>query len=282
MKKSKTAMVTGASSGFGLLTSLELAKKGFDVIAAMRNLDKKTALMDAATAIQLEKQITVIRLDVTDPEQIDSMKKELSTWPSIDILINNAGFAMGGFCEETTVEEYREQFETNFFGVIAITQAVLPFMRAQGDGKIINVSSVSGQVAFPGLSPYVSSKHALEGYTECLRLEVKPFGIDVALIEPGSYQTNIWSSGKRIAKKSLEKSSPYSNYMQAIEREMEKGASNYGNPQEVADLIVSLCEKEKIERLRYPVGRGSRRILFLKKWVSWAKWEQVFFKRLSK
>ena len=275
-------MVTGASSGFGLLTSLELAKKGFDVIAAMRNLDKKTALMDAATAIQLEKQITVIRLDVTDPEQIDSMKKELSTWPSIDILINNAGFAMGGFCEETTVEEYREQFETNFFGVIAITQAVLPFMRAQGDGKIINVSSVSGQVAFPGLSPYVSSKHALEGYTECLRLEVKPFGIDVALIEPGSYQTNIWSSGKRIAKKSLEKSSPYSNYMQAIEREMEKGASNYGNPQEVADLIVSLCEKEKIERLRYPVGRGSRRILFLKKWVSWAKWEQVFFKRLSK
>ena len=282
MESRKIAIVTGASSGFGLLTSIELAKRGFDVIATMRDLEKTHALFDVAETLQVKEQLTVLPLDVTNSGQIESLKKEISARTSVDVLVNNAGYALGGFCEETTLDEYREQFETNFFGVIAVTQAVLPFMREQGRGNIINVSSISGLTGFPGLSPYVASKHALEGFTECLRLEMKPFGIEVALVEPGSYQTNIWSNGKRIAEKSLKAESPYSTYMRAIESKIEEGVPNYGDPQEVANLIADLCEREKIEPLRFLVGKGIKAIVFIKKWVPWAHWEKAFYKRLLK
>ena len=282
MEDRKTAIVTGASSGFGLLTSIELAKRGFNVIATMRDLEKKQVLLDVARTLQVEEQLTVLSLDVTNSGQIESLKKGLGARTSVDVLVNNAGYAVGGFCEEITLDEYREQFETNFFGVIAVTQVVLPFMREQGRGKVINVSSISGLTGFPGLSPYVASKHALEGFTECLRLEMKPFGIEVALVEPGSYQTNIWSSGKRVAEKSLNGDSPYATYMQTIESKIEEGAPSFGNPQEVANLIAGLCEREKIRPLRFLVGKGIKAVVFIKKWVPWAQWEKAFYKRLLK
>ena len=122
----------------------------------------------------------------------------------VDVLINNAGYAGAGFVEEVSMEEYRKQFETNVFGVLAVTKAFLPLMRKQGQGCIINISSISGKVAFPGLSPYIASKHAIEGWSESLRLEMQPFGVKVVLIEPGSYKTNIWSTGKQVAVESLQ------------------------------------------------------------------------------
>lgn len=187
----KTAIVTGSSSGFGLLCAVELALKGFTVIATMREVNKSKPLLERAKEQKVDNLIHVHPLDVTSTESINLFKTLLVDYPSVDVLVNNAGFALGGFSEELSIENYRLQFETNFFGLIAVTQAVLPLMRAKKHGRIINMSSISGRIGFPGLSAYVASKHALEGYSESLRLELKPFGIDVSLIEPGSFQTNI-------------------------------------------------------------------------------------------
>ncbi len=158
---------------------------------------------------------------------------------------------------------------------------VLPYMRERKRGKIINMSSISGKMGFPGLSPYVASKYALEGWTECLRLEVKPFGIDVALIEPGSYKTSIWSTGKKIAANSTLGSSPYSPYLKAIENQLEKGKSKYGDPRDVALLIVDLCMQKELQALRNPIGRGVKTALNLKSIIPWKLWEKVFFHKLK-
>ncbi|MCJ8006540.1 oxidoreductase [Lederbergia wuyishanensis] len=277
----KTAIITGASSGFGLLATIELAKNGFNVIATMRNLKSKDTIIELCKQNNIQSKVSFMQLDVTAKESIEELSSQLSNLPSIDILINNAGFAFGGFCEEVSILEYKEQFNTNLFGLIAVTQAVLPYMRKQKGGKVINMSSISGKIGFPGLSPYVASKHALEGWSECLRLEVKPFGIDVAIIEPGSFQTNIWTKGKKIAQKSTFPSSPYASYMKSIEKELESGKSSYGDPTEVAKLIVELCSKKELTKLRYPIGKGVKLTLFLKNFIPWKVWERIFHKRLN-
>ncbi|MBS4217448.1 oxidoreductase [Bacillus sp. FJAT-49711] len=277
----KTAIITGASSGFGMLATVELAKKGFSVIATMRNMQNKDTIIELCKQESITSKISFIQLDVTDQQSIEHFSSQLSQLSSINVLINNAGFAFGGFCEETSILEYKEQFNTNFFGLIEVTQAVLPYMRKQRRGKIINISSISGKMGFPGLSPYVASKHALEGWSECLRLEVKPFGIDVALIEPGSYKTNIWTKGKRIAKNSMLDTSPYSFYLKAIEKELESGTSNYGNPQDVAQLIVDLCSRKELSKLRYPIGKGVKASLIMKNMIPWKVWEKIFHKKLN-
>ncbi|TKH87269.1 SDR family oxidoreductase, partial [Bacillus cereus] len=220
----KIAIITGASSGFGLLTTLELAKKDYLVIATMRNLEKQVNLLSQAAQLNLQQNIKIQQLDVTDQNSIHNFQLFLKEIQKVDLLVNNAGYANGGFVEEIPVEEYRKQFETNLFGAISITQLVLPYMRKQRSGKIINISSISGQVGFPGLSPYVSSKYALEGWSESLRLEVKPFGIDVALIEPGSYNTNIWEVGKQLAENQSDTTSPYKEYMDKIQKHINSGS----------------------------------------------------------
>lgn len=174
----------------------------------MRNLEKQTNLLSQATTLQLEQNIQTHQLDVTNQESITRFQLFLKQLDQVDVLVNNAGYASGGFVEEISIEEYRRQFETNVFGAIAVTQIVLPFMREQKSGKVINVSSISGKIGFPGLSPYVSSKHALEGWSESLRLEVKPFGIKVSLVEPGSYNTNIWEVGQQLAQSHSNSESP--------------------------------------------------------------------------
>ena len=280
--QNKTILITGASSGFGLLMTAELAKRGFTVIAAVRDMKTTAKILELGRIYGVENKLHFIQLDVSKKESINSLSSNLSVLPPVDILINNAGFAFGGFCEETSIEEYKEQFETNFFGVIAVTQTVLPLMRNQKKGKIINMSSISGRIGFPGLSPYVASKHALEGWSECLRLELKPFGIDVILIEPGSFKTSIWSKGKKIAKKSTLDSSPYYSYMRTIEGELEKGEKNHEDPQIVASLVADLCLKKKNNRFRFAIGKGVRVSLALKNAVPWNLWESFVLKRLVK
>jgi NAD(P)-dependent dehydrogenase (short-subunit alcohol dehydrogenase family) len=193
------------------------------------------------------------------------------------VLVNNAGFALGGFCEELSVEEYRLQFETNVFGVISVTQAVLPVMRKNRTGRIINMSSISGKFGFPGLSPYTASKHALEGFSESLRLEVKPFGIDVVLVEPGSYQTNIWSS---IDNTSIRSDSPYYFYMERLLSEIESGKAGHGNPLDVAQLVVEIASQKKTPKLRYPIGKGVMMSLVIKALLPWKLIENVIVKNL--
>lgn len=277
----KIAIITGASSGFGLLTTLELAKKDYFVIATMRNLEKQIDLIYQATKLDLQQNIKVQQLDVTDQGSIHNFQLFLNEINRIDILINNAGYANGGFIEEIPVEEYRKQFETNLFGAISITQLVLPYMRKQKSGKIINISSISGQVGFPGLSPYVSSKYALEGWSESLRLEVKPFGIDVALLEPGSYNTNIWEVGKQLAENQSDTTSPYKEYMDKIQKHINNGNDTLGNPMDVANKIVEIAEA-KHTTLRYPIGKGVKFMILAKKILPWRLWEFLVLRSFKK
>ncbi|HFK1475978.1 MULTISPECIES: oxidoreductase [Bacillus] len=277
----KVAIITGSSSGFGLLTTLELAKKDYLVIATMRNLEKQANLLSQATQLNLLHNITVQQLDITDQNSIHTFQLFLKEINRVDLLINNAGYANGGFVEEIPVEEYRKQFETNLFGAISITQLVLPYMREQQSGKIINISSISGQVGFPGLSPYVSSKHALEGWSESLRLEVKPFGIDVVLVEPGSYNTNIWEVGKQLATNQSDTTSPYKEYMDKIQKHINSGSDTFGNPIDVANKIVEIAESKRTN-LRYPIGKGVKFMIFAKKILPWRLWEYLVLRSFKK
>jgi NAD(P)-dependent dehydrogenase (short-subunit alcohol dehydrogenase family) len=274
----KTAIVTGSSSGFGMLCVIELALSGLTVLATMRDVKKATTLLELAKEKKVENLIHIHPLDVTSTDSINLLKSYLLEHPSVDVLVNNAGFALGGFSEELLIDDYRKQFETNFFGVIAITQAILPFMRAKGRGRIINISSISGKIGFPGLSPYVSSKHALEGYSESLRLEVKPFGIDVSLVEPGSYQTNIWTSMDQME---FNSDSPYYAYMKSLLSEIEGGKSDFGDPNEVAKLVAQIATQTKSPNLRYPIGKGVKSNLFFKNNLPWKLLEKIILKKLK-
>jgi NAD(P)-dependent dehydrogenase (short-subunit alcohol dehydrogenase family) len=277
----KIAIVTGASSGFGLLTSLELAKNGFHVIATMRNLEKQQQLLSEATAQHLAEHIQVEQLDVTDESSLHAFQSFLTTVDRVDVLVNNAGYASGGCSEEVSVEEYRRQFETNVFGAISVTQLVLSYMRKQKAGKIINVSSVSGKVGFPGLSPYVSSKYALEGWSESLRLEVKPFGIDVVLVEPGSYDTNIWQKGQDIIAENDYTHSPYKTQIEKIQTHINSEKDNLGNPTDIAKKIVAIAVANKT-KLRYPIGKGVKFAIVMKSLLPWRWWEYVVLRQLKK
>ncbi|QIW19295.1 SDR family oxidoreductase [Bacillus thuringiensis serovar andalousiensis] len=277
----KIAVITGASSGFGLLTTLELAKKDYLVIATMRNLNKQEDLISQATQLNLQQNIKIQQLDVTNQNSIHNFQLFLKEINRVALLINNAGYAHGGFVEEIPVEEYRKQFETNLFGAISITQLVLPYMREQKSGKIINISSISGQVGFPGLSPYVSSKYALEGWSESLRLEVKPFGIDVVLVEPGSYNTNIWEVGKQLATNQSEITSPYKEYMDKIQKHINSGSDTFGNPIDVSNKIIAIAESKRT-KLRYPIGKGVKFMMFAKKILPWRLWEYLVLRSFKK
>jgi NAD(P)-dependent dehydrogenase (short-subunit alcohol dehydrogenase family) len=271
------AIVTGASSGFGLLTTIELAKAGFQVIATMRNKERSGELLKEANRLTIQSNLIVHELDVTSEASIEQFAARIKSIGRVDVLVNNAGYAAAGFVEEITMEEYRKQFDTNFFGVIAVTKTVIPLMRSQGKGKIINVSSISGKIAFPGLSPYVASKHALEGWSESLRLELSPFGIAVTLIEPGSYKTNIWSSGKQVT--TLD--SPYYRYMKSIEDYISSGEGQFGNPKDVAEKIASIALDDG-PSLRHPIGKGVRTTLLLRNLIPWKLWEKIFIKKLHR
>lgn len=275
----KIAIITGASSGFGLLSAIELAKQEFQVVATMRDLKKADSLLELANQAGVVKRIHLHCLDVTSIESIQQFSEYLPHFKTIDVLVNNAGYALGGFSEEISIEQYRKQFETNFFGVISVTNIILPIMRTQGFGKIINMSSISGKIGFPGMSPYVASKHALEGYSESLRLELKPSGIDVVLIEPGSYSTNIWSIIDTIP---VNQDSPYHEYLNRILNQVNTGKAKYGNPLDVAKLVAEIATMQKTPKLRYPIGKAVKLNILLKSLLPWRTLENIILKQLLK
>ena len=198
----KIAVVTGGSSGNGLETSLLLAKNGFYTYATMRNTDKSTRIKEIAKndGVPLE----VLQLDVTDDKSTtDAIDIIDNRHRRIDVLVNNAGYEHHGAVEELSMEEIKTQFETNFFGAVRITKAVLPTMRKQGSGAIVNVSSIGGIIGVPLNSAYVGSKFALEGFSESMKYELEGFGIKVILIEPGAINTNFLDNAKQAGSFSL-------------------------------------------------------------------------------
>lgn len=270
MKKEngKTALVTGASSGFGLLIAVALAQRGYRVAAAMREPGRQADLLHAAERTDALENIEVVKLDVTDSDEIDAaVSGMLRRHGRIDVLVNNAGMAVGGFAEDVPMSGWRAQMETNFFGLVAATRAVLPAMRAQGGGTIIQMSSVSGRWGFPGYGAYAASKFAVEGFSESLRHEVAPHGIRVALVEPGAYRTPIWAKG--FAEMHGGPDSPYDRALAAVLDYAKRTAESAPDPREVAELVVSLAERRKLSRLRYPIGRGSRLLLLAGRLLPW-------------
>ena len=191
----KVAVVTGSSSGIGFETSLLLARKGFYTFATMRNLNKSQKIKDIAKNENLS--LKVLQLDVTDDKSVKDAFRQINDESSrIDVRVNNAGYGAIGAVEEMSLDEFKSQFETNFFGVIRVTKEVIPIMRNQGNGNIINVSSVGGKIGIPLNSAYISSKFALEGLSESMRYELAQFGIDVILIEPGVVKTNFFENAE--------------------------------------------------------------------------------------
>jgi NAD(P)-dependent dehydrogenase (short-subunit alcohol dehydrogenase family) len=269
----KIALITGSSSGFGLLTSIELAKAGFRVVATMRDLSRRDRLDQAATAAGLGSQIDIRALDVTDfdslPAFVDAVVRD---YRRLDVLVNNAGFAVAGFAEDIKLEELRRQFETNFFGSVAMTKAALPTMRRQHSGHIIMVSSIAGLLGSVSVSSYSASKHALEGWSESLRLEVNALGIKVVLIEPGAYLTEIWTRGAVMGQKATQETSP--NIQRILRMRDRIQALPKRDPIEVARLITSIAQDPN-PKLRYVVGRDAKIQLAMKRILPWKRFEKV-------
>ncbi len=272
------AIVTGASSGFGMRASVRLAEKGFRVIAAMRQPEKRGELVQLAESRNVADYIEVCRMDVTDRASIgEAVKTALRRHGRIDVLVNNAGYALGGFVEEVEPEAWRAQFETNVFGAVAVVQAVLPHMRSQGNGTIINIGSVSGRISFPGFGPYAASKFAVEGFSEALRLEMKPYGVRVALIEPGSYPTGIWDKGFGMFR--MNERSPYRSYLEKVLGFARQSASSNSDPWEVADLIARIAVMKR-PKFRHPIGKGTRMLIAAKTLLPWVWIEKIIMRAL--
>ena len=263
----KVAIVTGSSSGIGYATSLLLARNRFHTYATMRNIEKSADIQDIANKEGLPLQ--VIQLDVNDDASIrNSIKRIERENERIDVLVNNAGYGLVGAFEDLSVEEIKSQFETNIFGVIRLTQQVLPIMRKQKSGKIVNVSSGAGRIGFPGMSAYVSSKFALEGLSESMSYELEPFGIKVVIIEPGVIRTN-FKKNSVMSKKSLDNSSisPYSSIIQKIDSSISSIIEHATQPEEVAKAILHAITSNNPE-LRYLVGNDMIMMVETKKSMS--------------
>lgn len=279
--KKKTVIITGASGGFGKEFTKRFLEAGYHVVATIRDETKRLSLTEALSKREAG-HLSIALLDVADKESVSSFTKYIQELERVDVLINNAGFAVAGFAEELTAEEYLFQFETNLFGVMRVTNLVLPKMRLRGEGRIINISSISGLIGFPGLSPYASSKYALEGYSESLRLELREFGIDVVLVEPGSFQTNIWSTGTHMSIKAGKNDSPYLKLFTNMNKRLEKDRSSYGDPSEVGALVLKIASMENTPTLRYTVGKGVRLSLLAKQLLPWKMWERIVLSQLHK
>jgi len=249
----KVAIVTGSSSGIGLETSVSLAQNGFLTYATMRNLDKSSIIKTAADNESLP--IKVVQLNVADNRMINNaIQAIVSEAGRIDILVNNAGYGLVGAFEDLSIDdEIKNQYETNVFGLMRVTQAVLPIMRRQKSGIIVNVSSGAGLFGYPGGSAYVSTKFAVEGLSESMAYELEPFGIKVVLIEPGFIKTN-FANAMVLAKKAQDPSSPYSEMMQRIQANSNEMAKNASSVDVVSKAILEAV-KSKSPNLRYLVGK---------------------------
>ena len=250
MRNQKVALVTGASSGFGELTARLLAQSGFKVFGTSR---RKSAIGDG---------VEMLELDVTVQASVDAcVQTVLARGDRIDVLVNNAGQTHASMVEETPIKTALDVFATNFWGVVRVTNAVLPTMREQRSGLIVNVSSLAGLVGVPGQGFYAASKHALEGYTETLRTELQQFDIRVSLVEPGFFRTHLHHSMARVSRRIPD----YDRMRSTIESTISEAISGGGDPRDVAQKIV-LVARSRRPKLRYRVGRDAT---WVPRWKTW-------------
>ena len=277
MPMERVALITGASSGFGLLTAVTLARSGWRVLATMRDPGRREKLVAAAQAAEVLDRLEILALDVSNAGQIAALAEAVAARPApLNAIVNNAGFAMAGFADDVSDAELRRQFDTNFFGAAAVTRAFLPQFRRQGSGHIVMLSSISGRMGFPGIGSYAASKFALEGWTETLRLELKPLGIQVVLVEPGSFETDIWTRNATISAGTEDANSPNAARVADWRKRIQDGKPK-ANPQEVADGIAAILDHPR-PRLRYVFGRDAKMILLLRRLLPWSVFERLMIK----
>ena len=270
----KVALVTGSSSGIGYETSLSLAREGYFTYATMRNLKKEEAIKKIAEEENLP--LKVIELDVDNEDSVqNAVKTIIDEKQRIDVLVNNAGWGIWGTAEDVSIEEFRAQFETNFFSVVRMIQKVAPIMRKQGTGDIVNISSIAGRIGFPVSTAYISSKFAIEGLSESLRYELGPFGIDVIIIEPGVIKTNFFDSMKT-AKKADD---AYKEITEKVISGVKMMAEMGTPPKEVANVIIKSLKEEK-PLPRYVVGNDAAMFLEAKKMKTDIEFENYLKKEL--
>ena len=270
----KVAVVTGSSTGIGYETSLILARNGFLTYATMRNLNKSQNLKSIATKENLP--IRIKHLDVTDDASVkDAIQAISSETGQVDVLVNNAGYGLNGAFEDLAMDEIKTQYETNVFGLIRTTQAVLPIMRRQKSGTIVNISSGAGRFGFPGGSAYVSTKFAVEGLSESMSYELEPFGIKVIIVEPGVIRTN-FGNGLVIAKKSQDPNSPYTQLMRKTATSFEEMMKNASSPELVAKVVLDAVRNES-PNLRYLAGNDVEAWLGSKRNMS----DEEFYKMMK-
>ena len=270
----KVALVTGSSSGIGYETSLALAREGYFTYATMRDLNKEAVIKKIAEEENLP--LKVIELDVDNDDSVqNAVETIIEEKQRIDVLVNNAGWGIWGTAEDVSIEEFRAQFETNFFSVVRMIQKVAPIMRKQGTGDIVNISSIAGRIGFPVSTAYISSKFAIEGLSESLRYELGPFGIDVIIIEPGVIKTNFFDSMKT-AKKADD---AYKEITEKVISGVKMMAEMGTPPKEVANVIIKSLKEEK-PLPRYVVGNDAAMFLEAKKMKTDIEFENYLKKEL--
>ena len=271
MNQSKVILVTGSSSGFGRLTVETLARQGHQVYASLRDVNGRNAaaageLRELASTESLSLQ--VVELDVTDDASIDrAVDRIVKESGRIDVLVNNAGAVYMGPAEAFTVEQVRQQFDTNFFSIVRMNRAVLPHMRRQGSGLLVYISSVLGRLVVPFTGIYNASKFAMEGLAESYRYELAPLGIDTAIVEPGAFPTSIF--GRVATPNDVARSDGY-GALASVQEQMTAGLqemfseSDAPDPQDVADAVAGLVSAPKGERpLRTLVGQDAAAATYL-------------------
>jgi NAD(P)-dependent dehydrogenase (short-subunit alcohol dehydrogenase family) len=278
----KVAIVTGSSSGIGYATSLLLARNGFYTYASVRDINKSASLQSIADSEKLP--LKPIQLEVTDDSSVnDAVHKIVSEKGRIDVLVNNAGYGLFGAFEDLSMDEIKAQFETNFFGVIRVTQQVIPIMRTQrngsrGGGIIVNVGSINGQIAFPVLSAYSATKFAIEGLSESIAYELEPFGIKVILIQPGPIRSNFMKVSL-LPKRALDPRSPYSELVQKFYDKTNSQHDDAISPEEVAKTIFHAISIEKPE-FRYVVGNYALSLLEARNNTPYSEFQKMIIQNI--
>ncbi len=254
----KVVLITGASSGIGRKTALRLIREGYIVYGAARRAAEMKVLADAGGH--------VLTMDITREEDIaDAVNQIVREQGKIDILINNAGYAIYGSVEETSLEDARRQFDVNLFGLARLTQLVLPHFRKQGSGIIMNISSMGGKIYTPLGAWYHASKHALEGWSDCLRLETKPFGIKVIIIEPGIIATEF---NDVYTRPMIERSGkgPYANLAKSVEKAtLEYGKPGASSPADLIAGVIAGAIRDEHPKTRYRAGKMAKLMISIRK-----------------
>lgn len=254
----KTVLITGSSTGIGRACAEFFSRRGWNVAATMRKPEAETELGKLPN-------VRCYRLDVLDRDSIEeTLKTIMHDFGRLDTVVNNAGYAALGPFEAADEAEVRRQFDTNVFGLMHVTQAVLPIFRAQKDGTIINIASVGGRITFPLYSLYHASKWAVEGFSESLHFELKPLNIKVRIIEPGAIKTDFYDRSQSVLKK--DGLHDYDGYVSVVVPHMQKAGADARGPEIVAKMVFKAAT-DKSFRLRYAVGGGAPLLLFLRRLI---------------